>query len=117
MQVVRKGKGTKEEFTNTNPIIVGEAWRENLVDSPHLNFGIVSFAKGARNKLHTHTSDQVLYVTRGTGIVATEREETVVREGDTILIPAGEKHWHGATPESEFAHAVIMKSGGTTSPA
>ncbi|MBM3944978.1 MAG: cupin domain-containing protein [SAR202 cluster bacterium] len=117
MKVVRKGQGPKEEFTSQNPLIIGEAWRENLVDSEHLNFGIVSFAMGARNKLHTHTSDQILYVTHGKGIVATQKEEVVVSEGDTVLIPAGEKHWHGATKDTEFAHAVIMKSGGTTAPA
>jgi len=34
--------------------------------------------------------------------------------GDVIHIPAGERHWHGATDDSEFAHIVITRSGSRT---
>ena len=47
----------------------------------------------------------------GKGILATEEEERVVTEGDVILIPAGEKHWHGATSDSEFSHIYVHKLG------
>ena len=67
----------------------------------------VNFQAGSRNIFHTHTSDQVLIVTYGTGIVATEKEESVVKIGDLIHIPAGEKHWHGATIDSHFSHISL----------
>ena len=67
----------------------------------------VNFDKGVRNKLHMHTSDQVLIVTSGKGICATEKEEVRVFPGDVILFPAGEKHWHGATPDSDFSHIYV----------
>ena len=51
------------------------------------------------NVFHVHDVDQVLYVTAGEGIIATETEEITIRPGDFVVIPAGEKHWHGATPE------------------
>lgn len=28
--------------------------------------------------------------------------------------PAGEKHWHGATPDSAFSHSAISIHGKTT---
>ena len=67
----------------------------------------VNFAKSVRNKFHVHTSDQVLIVTSGKGICATEKEEVTVFPGDVILFPAGEKHWHGATSDSDFSHIFI----------
>ena len=74
----------------------------------------VHFSTGARCKFHTHTVDQVLVVTSGTGIVATEGEEMTVTVGDVIHFPAGEKHRHGATKDSEFSHLYVWVPGGTT---
>ena len=83
-------------------------------DSKDYNMTIVSFGKGVRNKFHIHESDQVLLVTSGTGIVATEKEQHVVKVGDLIFIPAGEKHWHGATKDSEFAHISLTRADSKT---
>jgi quercetin dioxygenase-like cupin family protein len=81
-------------------ILMGEASKQFVVNQ-------VNFAKGVRNKFHVHTNDQVLIVTSGKGICATEKEEVTVFPGDVILFPAGEKHWHGATPNSDFSHIFI----------
>ena len=83
-------------------------------DSQNFNFGVVNFSAGSRNKFHTHTSDQLLIVTEGTGVVATQQEERTVTEGDVILIPAGESHWHGAPGETAMAHITIQAKGSTT---
>lgn len=74
----------------------------------------VNFSKGARTKFHIHTVDQVLIVTSGTGIVATENEEVVVTMGDIIHFPGGEIHRHGATKDSDFSHVYVTLPGGTT---
>jgi quercetin dioxygenase-like cupin family protein len=74
----------------------------------------VNFGKGMRNKFHTHDSDQILIVTAGKGIVATEKEERVVTVGEIVLFPAGEKHWHGATKDSGFSHIVVTKTESKT---
>jgi quercetin dioxygenase-like cupin family protein len=34
--------------------------------------------------------------------------------GDTVLIPKGEKHWHGATPDSDFTHISLQSADSTT---
>jgi quercetin dioxygenase-like cupin family protein len=78
------------------------------------NFGVVSFSAGSRNKFHTHSSDQILVVTEGTGIVATEQEEQTISAGDVVLIPAGEKHWHGSPGDSPMAHITITAKGSQT---
>ena len=78
------------------------------------NMSIVNFGRGIRNKFHVHESDQILIVTSGTGIVATEHEQRTVTVGDVILFPKAEKHWHGATEDAEFSHIYITKTGGKT---
>jgi quercetin dioxygenase-like cupin family protein len=78
------------------------------------NMSVINFGKGIRNKFHIHGSDQILIVTSGKGIVATENEKREVSTGDIILFPAGEKHWHGATEDSEFSHIYITKTGQQT---
>ncbi len=96
--------------------IGGEVSRQPLVTEdmgPYFSMTNVSFSPGARNKLHTHSCDQVLLVTAGTGIVATEEGEAVVTVGDIVHIPAGERHWHGATPDSAFAHISLTQVGST----
>jgi quercetin dioxygenase-like cupin family protein len=67
----------------------------------------VNFGNGIRNKFHTHDNEQILIVTEGKGIVATDEEEIVVGPGDVIYIPAGEKHWHGATKDTAFSHLYV----------
>jgi quercetin dioxygenase-like cupin family protein len=68
----------------------------------------VKFAAGARNKFHTHTQKQVLYVTEGKGIVADREKEYKLEPGMAVIIPPGEEHWHGAAKNSSFTHLSII---------
>jgi len=68
---------------------------------------MVNFGKAVRNKFHSHNYEQILIVTEGKGIIATEKEEKVIAAGDVVFIPANEVHWHGATAESTFSHIYI----------
>lgn len=52
----------------------------------------VTFEPGARTAWHTHPLGQTLIVIAGAGPVQT------IRAGDTVWIPPGVKHWHGAAP-------------------
>jgi len=69
---------------------------------------------GTRNKLHTHTEDQVLIVTGGKGLITAGKEEIVLYEGDVVFIPAGEKHSHGAAEGCEFHNYSIVMVGSKT---
>lgn len=77
--------------------------------SDQLDICLVNFEPGGRNKLHTHIYEQMLLVTAGRGIVADKNGEHIVEPGDLIVIPAGEPHWHGATPDSAFSHVCIER--------
>jgi quercetin dioxygenase-like cupin family protein len=45
-----------------------------LPDSKEFNCNVVNFGKGVRNKFHSHDHEQILIVTAGEGIIATETE-------------------------------------------
>ena len=87
----------------------GPVTRQNFFPGESKNFvmAIMNFSKGVHNKFHTHTCDQILIVTAGVGLVVTKQEQVKVSEGDVILIPANEVHWHGAGEDSEFSHITI----------
>jgi len=70
----------------------------------------VTFEPGARTAWHTHPLGQTLIVTAGRGFV--QRWGGPVEEihpGDVVSCPPGEKHWHGATPDSALAHLAIQE--------
>ncbi|HET8568147.1 MAG TPA: cupin domain-containing protein [Candidatus Limnocylindria bacterium] len=100
-------QGSEKSAPNT--IFIGEVLAQTVVNegSRDLRLLEVTFKNGARNKLHTHTTDQILVFTEGDGIVATEREERNVRAGHVAFIPAGEPHWHGAQPGRDATHWSI----------
>ncbi|PJE65694.1 hypothetical protein COU91_00275 [Candidatus Saccharibacteria bacterium CG10_big_fil_rev_8_21_14_0_10_47_8] len=56
---------------------------------------------------YTHNNDQILIVTKGRGIVSNEKKEKQIAPGGVAVIPASEKHWHGAIPGSAMTHIAI----------
>ncbi|SFX45866.1 Cupin domain protein [Azotobacter vinelandii] len=73
--------------------------------------GTVTFEPGARTAWHTHPLGQTLIVTAGAGLVqhwGGPRQE--IRPGDTVWIPPGVKHWHGATPTTGMTHIAIAET-------
>ena len=109
MKVIRKGDTA--EAPATAPIFVGTVHARPLVDaatSQQVTVTLVRFTDGARNRRHTHTADQILYITDGTGIVANDAAEHAVTAGDIVHVPAGEVHWHGAAPGHNMAHLSIL---------
>lgn len=104
------------EAVETSDEIVGRGpvHRKTLIDASDTGgFGVllVTFGPGARLNFHTHTHEQILYVTEGKGIVATREKEEIITPGSTVFIPPGEVHWHGATEDSALSHIAIQKPG------
>jgi quercetin dioxygenase-like cupin family protein len=107
---------TKVEAVQTQDEIVGQGpvYRKALIDAKDtggFSVLLVTFGPGAKLNFHTHTFEQILYVTEGKGIVATKRAEKIVTPGDVIFIAPGEVHWHGATRDASFSHIAIQKPG------
>ena len=116
MKVVKLSDLPRESAVS--PLFTGEVFRQVIVDpgeSQSFNFSVVNFSAGSRNKFHKHTSDQILVITEGTGEVATDNEKQTVSEGDVVLIPANENHWHGAPGSTAMSHiAITGKDSKTT---
>ncbi|MGH2500438.1 MAG: cupin domain-containing protein [Candidatus Limnocylindria bacterium] len=114
MRVVRVGAAGRSP--SDAEIFRGHVETQTVVDedSRDLRLLEVHFRAGARNRLHTHSTDQILVVTEGAGIVATRSETREVDAGDVAFIPAGEPHWHGARPGRDMTHWSITGQAETT---
>ena len=113
---VTKIADVKKEPT-TSPMFTGPVTMQEIIGTELSNRFLirqVNFGRGVKNKFHTHTIEQILIVTEGKGIVATDKEEITVGPGDIIFIPAGEKHWHGAAKGSSFSHLYVMSPDSKT---
>ena len=72
------------------------------------SIGNVTFDKGARTNWHKHSGGQILLVTAGEGRYQEKGKEIqILKAGDVVKIPPNVEHWHGAAPDSEFAHISI----------
>jgi len=72
--------------------------------------GEVTFQPGARSAWHTHPLGQILIVTDGVGwIQQWGGPVQVIRKGDVVSIPAGVKHWPGATPTTSMTHIALQE--------
>ena len=72
---------------------------------------LVTFQPGARTAWHTHPLGQVLIVTEGSGRVQRWGDAIdEIRKGDVVWIPPGQKHWHGAAPNSSMSHIAIVEA-------
>jgi quercetin dioxygenase-like cupin family protein len=88
------------------------------IDAPFKGTGMariggatVTFEPGARTAWHTHPLGQTLIVTAGAGWVQQwEGKTQEIRSGDTVWIPPGVKHWHGASPRSGMSHIAIAEA-------
>ena len=70
----------------------------------------VTFEPGARSAWHTHPLGQILSVTAGVGRVQRwggPLED--IRPGDVVRIPPGQKHWHGASPNTAMTHIALVE--------
>ena len=86
------------------------------VDPSHASGGSVAFEPGARTAWHSHPGGQILVVTAGTGRVQQwggPIEE--IQAGDVVRILAGQKHWHGASPNASMTHLAITEPRDGTS--
>lgn len=110
MKVKKLSEVKKEEVNDS--LFTGTIFRQTpFPDSESdLSVNYIQFEEGVHNKFHTHSNDQILIVTDGKGVVATESERIELEEGDIVHVSAGESHWHGATPNEKFTHISITRS-------
>ena len=103
---LQSNRGSDQYFTGS--VQVQQLFPVN--DPSRTSGGKVTFEAGARSAWHTHPLGQILIVTEGIGWIQQwggPIEE--IRKGDVIWIPAGVKHWHGATPNTAMTHIAIQE--------
>jgi quercetin dioxygenase-like cupin family protein len=112
MEIRHEGKIPTRRASADN--FVGTVWQDVINEAPQparVRVLRVSFEPGARTNWHTHPLGQTLHVLSGAGRVQSwggpVRE---IRSGDTIWIPPGEKHWHGAAPDNAMVHLAVQEA-------
>lgn len=76
----------------------------------------VTFEPKCRNNWHIHKADkgggQILLCASGRGWYQEwGKPAQELHEGDVVTIPAGVKHWHGASKDSWFSHIAVEVPG------
>jgi quercetin dioxygenase-like cupin family protein len=82
----------------------------DATDSSRAAAATVTFEPGARTAWHSHPRGQRLVVTSGLGRVQSWGSPVAeIRPGDVVWIPAGVKHWHGASPTTAMTHIAVQE--------
>ncbi len=112
MDIYRAGsaptrRGNSDWFTGT-------VWQDPIIIAPdpaRIRALRVSFEPGARTAWHSHPLGQTLHVLSGVGRVQSWGGPVKeIHPGDTIWIPPGEKHWHGAAPTTGMVHLAFQEA-------
>ena len=111
MEIIRAGsrptkKASSEYFT-------GIVWQDPIIETsePARVWALkVTFEPGARTAWHTHPLGQTLYVLSGIGLMGLRNKAPqTINAGDTVWIPPGEEHWHGASATNSMTHIAIQE--------
>jgi len=111
MEIKRSGsqpsaKGPADWFTGT--VRIDQPFQ--AAEPGRLAGAIVTFEPGARTAWHTHPLGQTLIVTAGCGLAQREGAPVEeIRPGDIVWFAAGERHWHGARPDTAVTHIAIAE--------
>ena len=111
MQILRAGHtpsvvGPEDWFTGS--VRIDKLF--NPADADRVQGALVTFEPGARTAWHTHPLGQTLIGTAGLGRVQfLGGPVQEIRPGDVVCIAPGEKHWHGAGPETGMTHLAIQE--------
>ncbi len=105
--------GSRASICANADYFTGSVWQVPIVQTEapaRLHALTVHFEPGARTAWHTHPLGQTLLVTQGTGRVCLRGERPrTIQPGDTVWIPPGVEHWHGAGPETHMTHIAMQE--------
>jgi quercetin dioxygenase-like cupin family protein len=106
--------GTRATIRASGDYFTGTVWQDPVIAAPQparVVAARVGFEPGARTAWHTHPLGQTLHVLSGVGLVQTKGGPIrQIRAGDTVWIPPGEVHWHGASAKNGMVHLAIQES-------
>lgn len=106
--------GTRPSLKARSDWFTGTVWQDPIIEAPEparVRALRVAFEPGARTAWHTHVLGQTLHVLQGVGLVGVRgKKPDIIRAGDTVWIPPGEEHWHGAAPTTGMVHLAIQEA-------
>src|SRR5499427_6970108 len=109
-----KRAGTQPSAKGLSDWFTGSVRIDPLIQAPDpalVQGASVTFEPGARTAWHTHPLGQTLIVTFGLGWAQREGGPVEdIRPGDVVWFPPGERHWHGATPNTAMTHIAIQEA-------
>lgn len=113
--IIVPGRIPDKQTDKRGPTFTGQVWADPVLPATDgVTINSVFFPPGARTYWHSHERGQVLHVLGGGGLVCAEGERPrLLRPGDVVWTPPGERHWHGGSPGSFLIHLAV--SLGTTS--
>lgn len=87
---------------------VGQSYL-NMLSTQQVVIANVTFEPGCRNNWHIHhKGGQILLCTAGRGYYQEwGKPVQALHPGDVVNISPEVKHWHGAAPDSWFAHLAV----------
>ena len=100
--------GFGNENTGFAQYFSGKSYLQPLTQGD-INAANVTFEPGVRNNWHVHhKTGQTLLVVSGRGYYQEwGKPAQELKPGDTVSIPEGVKHWHGAAKDSWFTHIAL----------
>jgi quercetin dioxygenase-like cupin family protein len=112
--IIIPGRSVGQKTDKRGPTFTGDVWADPVLPTTDgVTINTVTFTPGARTFWHHHERGQLLHVLAGTGLICTaDQSPRWLRPGDVVWVPAGERHWHGASPGTVMTHLAI--SLGTT---
>jgi quercetin dioxygenase-like cupin family protein len=96
------------------PTFTGPVWADPVLPTTDdVTINTVMFPPASRTFWHRHERGQILHVLAGSGLICADGgNPRRLRPGDVVFVQPGERHWHGASPDSFMSHLAI--SLGTT---
>lgn len=93
-------KSTVIKLKDQVPYLAGQVVSKTLAQNDSLSLTVFSFDKGEEISTHQSGGDAMVTVLEGTGRFTIDGEPHLVKEGETIVMPA--KHPHAVYGEERF---------------
>jgi quercetin dioxygenase-like cupin family protein len=96
----------------------GQVWRTDYIEPDHpegISGSRFLYEPAARSHWHIHEQEQAIIAVYGSGLIAWEGLDAPqpLEVGDWWHVEPGVPHWHGAIPDSVFAHLAVTAGGAT----
>jgi quercetin dioxygenase-like cupin family protein len=108
-----KRSGTQPSEKGPEAYFTGSVRIDPLNNAPEparVAMALVTFEAGARTAWHRHPFGQTLIIVSGFGRVQREGGPIEdIRPGDVVWFEPGEKHWHGASPDTAMSHIAVQE--------